>query len=66
MFDIPTMSDSIVNEVAEKIDTLTISKPIVQYLLNAEQQAVLEEVLQGRMYLLQAWQGQGRRFLFVK
>ena len=36
MFEIP---NSYADEVAKKLETLTVSKPTTHYLLNAEQQA---------------------------
>jgi len=60
MFDIP--SDNIADTVAAQINEITLTKP-KQYLLNEQQQAVLEEVLQGKNVFITGPGGTGKTFL---
>ena len=60
MFDIP--SDNIADTVAAQINEITLAKP-KQYLLNEQQQAVLEEVLQGKNVFITGPGGTGKTFL---
>ena len=64
MFDIPSdnMTETIADTVAAQINEITLAKP-KQYLLNEQQQAVLEEVLQGKNVFITGPGGSGKTFL---
>jgi ATP-dependent DNA helicase PIF1 len=53
---------TIVDEVSSRIDTITLKKP-KQYLLNEEQQAVLQEVNEGNNVFITGPGGSGKTFL---
>jgi len=53
----------IADDIASKIEQITISKPITHYLLNAEQQAVLDEVNVGNNVFITGPGGTGKSFL---
>ena len=59
MFEAPK---SYVDDVALKIDAISLNKP-KQYLLNTEQQAVLEEVKDGKNVFITGAGGTGKTFL---
>jgi ATP-dependent DNA helicase PIF1 len=63
MFEKMKKKESIEDEVAKQIEQITISKPITQYLLNQEQQAVLDEVNEGKNVFITGPGGTGKSFL---
>ena len=63
MFEKMKKKESIADEVATQIEKITISKPITHYLLNQEQQAVLDEVNEGKNIFITGPGGTGKSFL---
>jgi ATP-dependent DNA helicase PIF1 len=57
------MKEKIADDIASKIEKISISKPITHYLLNSEQQAVLDEVNQGKNVFVTGPGGVGKSFL---
>lgn len=60
--DVSIRDSSIADTVATQINEITLAKP-KQYLLNEQQQAVLEEVLQGKNVFITGPGGTGKTFL---
>jgi ATP-dependent DNA helicase PIF1 len=60
--DVSIRDSSIADTVATQINEITLAKP-KQYLLNEQQQAVLEEVLQGKNVFITGPGGPGQTFL---
>ena len=56
------MSETIADDIAAQINEISLTKP-KQYLLNEQQQAVLEEVLQGKNVFITGPGGSGKTFL---
>ena len=60
------MKEKIADDIASQIDKITISKPITHYMLNAEQQAVLDEVNDGKNVFITGPGGTGKSFLICE